>query len=159
MELVNKSHIEIDEAWPKPRKANFEKVQEFHSVMGLPRNVWPPTEELKSLRLRLLSEEFGELENEFYPIDTIPTDRGNLEIEVVPNRGQVAKEIADVLYVTYGMADAFGIDIDKVFSEVHKSNMSKLVDGKPLRREDGKVLKGPSYKPPDLSFVLGKGDD
>lgn len=63
----------------------------------------------------------------------------------------VAKELADVLYVTYGAADALGIDLPAVFVEVHRSNMSKLdADGRVLRRADGKVLKGSGYRPPAL---------
>lgn len=67
----------------------------------------------------------------------------------------VAKELADVLYVTYGAADALGIDLPTVFAEVHRSNMSKLdADGHVLRRADGKVLKGPSYQPPTLDGLV-----
>ncbi|NED98603.1 hypothetical protein G1H10_00285 [Phytoactinopolyspora halotolerans] len=67
----------------------------------------------------------------------------------------VAKELADVLYVTYGAADALGIDLPAVFVEVHRSNMSKLdADGRVLRRADGKVLKGPNYQPPILDDLV-----
>ncbi|MET8468422.1 MazG nucleotide pyrophosphohydrolase domain-containing protein [Streptomyces sp. NPDC006422] len=67
----------------------------------------------------------------------------------------VAKELADVLYVTYGAADALGIDLPAVFAEVHRSNMSKVdADGQVLRREDGKVLKGPGYRPPLLDDLV-----
>ena len=67
----------------------------------------------------------------------------------------VAKELADVLYVTYGAADALGIDLPAVFTEVHRSNMSKLdSDGRVLRRADGKVLKGPGYRPPVLDGLV-----
>ncbi|MFF2376570.1 MazG nucleotide pyrophosphohydrolase domain-containing protein [Streptomyces xiamenensis] len=67
----------------------------------------------------------------------------------------VAKELADVLYVTYGTADALGIDLPAVFTEVHRSNMSKLdADGRVLRRADGKVLKGPGYQPPVLEGLV-----
>ncbi|MFJ4713667.1 MazG nucleotide pyrophosphohydrolase domain-containing protein [Streptomyces sp. NPDC088785] len=67
----------------------------------------------------------------------------------------LAKELADVLYVTYGAADALGIDLPAVFAEVHRSNMSKRdADGRVLRRADGKVLKGPGYRPPDLDGVV-----
>ncbi|MET8004242.1 hypothetical protein [Nonomuraea glycinis] len=67
----------------------------------------------------------------------------------------VAKELADVLYVTYGAADALGIDLPAVFVEVHRSNMSKLdADGRVLRRADGKVLKGPGYQPPILDDLV-----
>ncbi|MEU8393937.1 hypothetical protein AB0C28_02010 [Nonomuraea sp. NPDC048892] len=67
----------------------------------------------------------------------------------------VAKELADVLYVTYGAADALGIDLPAVFVEVHRSNMSKLdADGRVLRRADGKVLKGSGYRPPALDELV-----
>ncbi|MFB7760825.1 hypothetical protein [Streptomyces xiamenensis] len=67
----------------------------------------------------------------------------------------VAKELADVLYVTYGTADALGIDLPAVFAEVHRSNMSKLdAEGRVLRRPDGKVLKGPGYQPPVLDVLV-----
>ncbi|MDT0316883.1 pyrophosphohydrolase domain-containing protein [Streptomyces millisiae] len=69
----------------------------------------------------------------------------------------VAKELADVLYVTYGAADALGIDLPAVFVEVHRSNMSKLdADGRVLRRADGKVLKGPGYRPPVLDGLVDR---
>ena len=61
------------------------------------------------------------------------------------------KELADLQYVLSGMVVSFGIPMEEVFQRVHNSNMSKLVDGKPLKREDGKFLKGPNYKKPDLS--------
>jgi len=67
----------------------------------------------------------------------------------------LAKELADLLYVVYGTAAAYGIPIDDVYREVHRSNMSKLgPDGKPIYREDGKVLKGPNYTPADIQKVL-----
>ena len=63
--------------------------------------------------------------------------------------------MADLLYVIYHAAITFGIPLDEVFKEVHKSNMSKLGDdGKPIFREDGKVMKGPNYKLPNLEKVL-----
>ena len=65
-----------------------------------------------------------------------------------------AKELADVLYTVYGAAVEQGIDIDTVFRIVHASNMGKLGDdGKPTYREDGKIMKGPNYKPPDLNWI------
>ena len=62
------------------------------------------------------------------------------------------KELADLVYVCYQYAENMGWSLDEALDRVHKSNMSKLdEDGKPIYREDGKVLKGPNYKPPDLS--------
>ena len=65
---------------------------------------------------------------------------------------EVADALTDILYVTYGAGHAFGIDLDKCFDEVQRSNMSKLgVDGKPIYNEKGKVMKGPNYFEPDLN--------
>jgi predicted HAD superfamily Cof-like phosphohydrolase len=64
---------------------------------------------------------------------------------------KLTKELADLLYIVYGTAVTFGLPLEEVFTEVHRSNMSKLgADGKPLYRADGKVLKGPNYQEPDL---------
>ena len=91
--------------------------------------------------MKLIEEEKKELFDEF-----AKTSPENV------NLVNVAKELADLLYVVYGTAAAYGIPIDDVYREVHKSNMSKLgEDGKPIYREDGKVLKGPNYKPADLN--------
>lgn len=66
----------------------------------------------------------------------------------------LAKELGDLEVVTVGTLDVLGIDGDEVFDAVHRSNMSKLgPDGKPIRREDGKILKPDTYKPADLSWI------
>ena len=65
------------------------------------------------------------------------------------------KELADLVYVCYQYAENMGWFLDEALNRVHESNMSKLdEDGKPIYREDGKVLKGPNYKPPDLSDLI-----
>ena len=65
------------------------------------------------------------------------------------------KELADLVYVCYQYAENMGWCLDEALNRVHLSNMSKLdEDGKPIYREDGKVLKGPNYKPPDLSDLF-----
>lgn len=123
------------------RKTNFEMVQEWHDAFGCLRNSKPTmfTREQADLRLKLIEEEFHEVMNA-------------VDDQTLPN---LAKELADLLYVVYGMADTMGIPIDLVFEQVHESNMSKLdADGSPLRRADGKILKGPFYKEPDLSWIL-----
>lgn len=67
----------------------------------------------------------------------------------------VADGLADLLYVVFGTAVAYGIPIDRVFAEVHASNMSKLgQDGRPIIGEHGKRLKGPHYRPPDIAPLL-----
>ena len=65
------------------------------------------------------------------------------------------KELADLVYVCYQYAANLGWDLDEAMYRVHQSNMSKLdEDGKPVYREDGKVLKGPNYKPPNLEDLV-----
>ena len=65
------------------------------------------------------------------------------------------KELADVVYVCYQYAENMGWFLDEALNRVHESNMSKLgEDGKPIFREDGKVLKGPNYKPPNLEDLF-----
>jgi predicted HAD superfamily Cof-like phosphohydrolase len=70
-------------------------------------------------------------------------------------RTKLAKELADLLVVAYGTAEVFGIDLDWAFVETMASNMTKLdSNGKPIYREDGKVLKGPNYRPPNMEVVV-----
>ena len=65
------------------------------------------------------------------------------------------KELADLVYVCYQYAENMGWFLDEALNRVHESNMSKLdEDGKPIYREDGKVLKGPNYKPPNLEDLF-----
>tara|TARA_B100000963_G_scaffold347175_1_gene353192 strand:+ start:2294 stop:2635 length:342 start_codon:yes stop_codon:yes gene_type:complete len=88
------------------------------------------------LRLSLIKEELAELEEAIEKKDI----------------KEVADALTDILYVTYGAGHAFGIDLDKCFDEVQKSNMSKLADdGKPIYNDKGKVMKGPNYFKPNLS--------
>lgn len=99
------------------------------------------------LGLNLIAEEYGELEDACHDLLSAGQD--------MPRREAVAKELTDLLYVAYWLSARIGIDIDAAFREVHKSNMSKRgPDGKALIREDGKVMKGPNYVPPDLSYIV-----
>jgi len=69
---------------------------------------------------------------------------------------EIAHELADVVYVAYGTALAYGIDLDAVLAEVHRANMTKLgADGRPVVR-DGKVVKGPMFRPADVAAVLDR---
>ena len=116
---------------------NFDKVEDFMRSFG--QNVAEkPTmldEKTLQLRLELIEEELREL--------YLGVERKNMI--------EIADALTDLLYVVYGMGAAMGIELDYCFDEVHRSNMSKLgEDGKPIYREDGKVLKGPNYKPPNL---------
>ena len=69
-------------------------------------------------------------------------------------RVNALKELADLVYVAFQLAAACGWELDEALDRVHQSNLSKLVDEKPLKREDGKVLKGPNYQPPYLEDLV-----
>jgi len=71
------------------------------------------------------------------------------------NSADCLKELADLVYVCFQYAENLGWDLDEALDRVHQSNMTKLgEDGKPIRREDGKVLKGPNYQPPTLTDLV-----
>lgn len=118
-------------------------VRQFHQVFDLPVRSTPSTDipvAEAALRLDLLSEEFEEYHDAHYAEDIT----------------EMADALADIVYVAYGTALAYGIDLDAVIAEVHRSNMSKLgADGRPILRADGKVIKGPGYFRPDIAAVLG----
>lgn len=127
-----------------------QKVYEFHAATEVA-NDREFSVELLELRKTLIAEEVKEL---FAEIDrAIDELREKGEVSK-KTRLDMMKEIADVQYVLSGTSCTFGLPIEKVFERVHESNMSKLgPDGKPLRREDGKVLKGPNYHPPLLEDI------
>jgi predicted HAD superfamily Cof-like phosphohydrolase len=112
-------------------------VHDFHQkfdilIQTAPTNL---TDETKQLRVRLIQEEFDELK----------------ESMATGDLASVAKEMADLLYVVYGTAVSYGIDMKPVFQEVHRSNLSK-VGG--YKRDDGKWMKPPTYSPAKLEPIL-----
>tara|TARA_B100001250_G_C19742506_1_gene763703 strand:- start:114 stop:482 length:369 start_codon:yes stop_codon:yes gene_type:complete len=116
---------------------NFEKVKKFMTTFGqeVKNKAEFPDKKIVDLRKRLIDEEFNELKDAINDNDII----------------EVADALTDILVVTYGAGAAFGIDLDKCFEEVHRSNMSKLSeDGMPIYNEFGKVMKGPNYSRPNL---------
>lgn len=119
-------------------------VAAFHAAFDLPRQPVPSTDvsaELAQLRVDLLVEEVGEFAD--------ATGKRDLTA--------MADALGDIIYVAYGAAVTYGIDLDAVLMEIHRSNMSKLgSDGRPVLREDGKVLKSSSYRPPDIARVLAE---
>lgn len=129
--------------WGEERSpSNFEMVKEFHEVFGVSVNA-PWDSDLLDLRWRLISEEHNEVGEAL--------DEYEYEGKTAKAKANVAKELADLLYVTYGTAVSLGIPLNEVFRRVHESNLSKLgPDGKPVYREDGKVMKSNLYKPCDL---------
>ena len=120
---------------------NFEKVKEFMTTFGqeVKTSAEFPENKIVELRKKLIDEEFNELKDAINENDIV----------------EVADALTDILVVTYGAGAAFGIDLDKCFEEVQKSNMSKLgKDGKPIYNKFGKVMKGPDYFKPDLSKFI-----
>ena len=116
---------------------NFEKVRIFMKTFGQEVKTNPSlsTKKINDLRVSLINEELDEFREAI--------NNNNIK--------EVADALTDILYVTYGAGHAFGIDLDKCFEEVQRSNMSKLgKDGKPIYNEHGKVMKGPDYFKPDL---------
>ena len=126
---------------------NFDLVKEFHRTFGHPvrEKLTPVSSEEKILRMKLIDEEVRELREALFLHSDDPMN----------NLIAAADALGDILYVVYGAAATFGIDVDVVLREIHRSNMTKLgEDGKPIYREDGKVLKGPNYEPPNILAVL-----
>ena len=120
---------------------NFEMVKEFMETFGQKVRTKPTLldRETTDLRLDLIFEEAGEVQ--------AAVDENDIQ--------NIAKELTDLLVVTYGAGAAYGIDLDACFKEVHRSNMSKLgEDGLPIYRSDGKVLKGPNYSPANLKEIV-----
>lgn len=131
-------------------KTNFEKVKEFHRAFGVPSAEKPtePSRDLYHLRVGLIDEELSEFVEGHY-------ESTHQDADFMPDLIEIADAIGDMLYVVYGTADQYGLDADAIFAEVHRSNCSKLgSDGRPIYREDGKVLKGPNFSPPDLEKIV-----
>lgn len=121
---------------------NNEMVRQFQEIFGanIGNKVELPNEEERTLRIKLLKEEFDEY----------------LEGENNNDIVEIADALGDMMYIIYGTAISYGIPLDDIFKEIHDSNMSKLDEnGNPIRREDGKILKGESYFKPDIKRILG----
>ena len=121
--------------------SNFQSVKKFMQSFGqeVKGKTEFPNEMVVQLRYDLIKEELEELNQALKDKDI----------------KEIADALTDILYVTYGAGHAFGIDLDKCFDEVQRSNMSKLgSDGKPIYNESGKVLKGPNYFKPNLNKFL-----
>jgi predicted HAD superfamily Cof-like phosphohydrolase len=121
--------------------SNFFKVKKFMQKFKQEVKSKPsfPDDNIIKLRINLIKEELLELEEAL--------NERNIE--------ETADALTDILYVTYGAGHAFGIDLDKCFDEVQKSNMSKLDKfGNPIYNEQGKVMKGPLYFKPNFKKIL-----
>ena len=121
--------------------SNFNKVKTFMNTYGqeVKERATFPENKIVQLRIDLIEEELNELKEAVKNNDIV----------------EVADALTDILYVTYGAGHSFGVDLDKCFDEVQRSNMSKLgVDGKPIYNDFGKVMKGPNYFAPDLKKII-----
>ncbi len=117
-------------------------VRNWHRATGLKIggfNAEIPTIEEQELRIMLLREEFHEY----------------LDAEAEEDIVDIADALADMMYVIAGTAVAYGIPLDDVVKEVCRSNDSKIPkDGKALKNQDGKIMKGPDYSPPNLDDIV-----
>jgi len=118
------------------------QAKEFRDTYNLPNG---RDRAKTSYQKNLIVEEF----KEFLEADGFLFRHGNnVQMECL-------KELADLVYVCYQYAENMRWDLDEALHRVHESNMSKLdEDGNPIYREDGKVLKGPNYKPPNLEDLV-----
>lgn len=127
-------------------ESKLNAVREFHEAFGLGVRQEPSVQlgqDKNLLRYKLMREE-----NEEY-----------LEAAQNDDLVEVADALGDMLYILCGTILEHGLQhkIEEVFNEIQRSNMSKLgADGKPIYREDGKVLKGPNYFKPDIAAILEK---
>lgn len=141
---LERSGCKTGNEWPRQQLSEaMQYVLQFHQSFGLPGAVAPGQAAvpaaLAELRIDLLVEEVQEF----------------AEAARVGDLVALADALADIVYVTYGAALTYGIDLDAVLREIHRSNMSKLgPDGRPVLRSDGKVLKPPTYRPPNVGATL-----
>lgn len=145
--------------------AEREMVEAFHKAMGLPvrEQAEMPNEAARQLRCHLLLEEtlefirasgFSVVVNDA----VVSTNSARIFPDYEPNLAAMAHENADVRVITLS-TDLYGGFPPEVFAEVMRANMSKLgTDGHPVVRKDGKVLKGPNYRPPDIAGVLRQAE-
>lgn len=119
-------------------KTQQQMVREFHENCGATIGDKPGSLTTSDIQLRmsLMEEELGEFWIAAKDEDLVG----------------MADALGDLLYVVLGTAVSAGIDMEPIFNEIHRSNMTKFIDGK--RRDDGKWMKGPSYAPPDLAPIL-----
>lgn len=120
-------------------QSHFAAVRAFHQAIDAdtPETPHIPAESIQTLRRTLLTEEFNELMHALDQHDLV----------------SIAGEAIDLLYVTYGLCVAYGIDADAVFAEVQRANMAKTTGA---RRADGKQLKPEGWTPPDIAGVLAR---
>ena len=132
-----------------------EAVHEFHTKFGIKKATLKSKKSME-FRMRLIHEEF----NEVIDAAGFAVIQANGNALFIPKIKEcdpehLLKELADLAYVIYGTAEALGWDLDEAVKRIHASNMSKLDEnGKPIYRDDGKVLKSNLYKEPYLGDLV-----
>ena len=116
--------------------------QAFVFRLAAEQSIDPDDELTQDMQLTLIKEEFDELME------------AHINEDVVADRIHTLKELADLVFVCYQYAVARNWNLDTAMKRVFESNMSKFVDGVALRREDGKILKGPNYHRPFLDDLV-----
>lgn len=160
-EELQNAYGPISEYWENVRynMNSYQRVKEFMETFGHPVYDEPQVIEdvdWEKMRVELIREEFCELldamgypESARWIRDVVLWKSEDADIV------ETADALGDMEYVVNGLAAGMGIPLDDVVAEIHRSNMTKLDDdGKPIYREDGKILKGPNYEPPQLKKVL-----
>lgn len=152
-------------------------LRQFHDAFGHPNRAVPENSKavnivhmntsvvkaLLALRFKLIGEEFAEFAGALYgediksliltTVNSIADSHTTSDMRINPV--EVIDALGDMNYVNNGTMIALGIPVDAVMREIHASNMSKLgADGKPIYREDGKIMKGENFTPPNLSVLL-----
>ena len=130
--------------------ARENQVSRFQKAMEQPIATELSSKQL-ILRMSFIDEEVKELRDE-----VLTAVKELEETKAVSHQVHVnlLKELGDVMYVASGFAVTFGLPISRAFDRIHESNMSKMVDGKALKNDEGKVMKGPNYRPPILDDLV-----
>lgn len=130
--------------------ARENQVRRFQKAMEQPIDTELSSKQL-ILRMSFIDEEVKELRDE-----VLTAVKELEETKAVSHQVHVnlLKELGDVMYVASGFAVTFGLPISRAFDRIHESNMSKMVDGKAIKNGEGKVMKGPNYRPPILGDLV-----
>jgi len=132
----------IDYPYNMEPMTQYQMVRDWLQAFGKPLDQ-PFANKQLDLIINCIGEEYSEVFAE------VAMDAEDVDPE------KLTKELCDLLWVTYQAAAFFGLPIEQAFKRVYDSNMSKLgSDGKPVLREDGKILKGPNYKPAELGDLF-----
>jgi predicted HAD superfamily Cof-like phosphohydrolase len=157
-------------------KTSYEMVKEFHQAFGHPVETSPLTPSVKQMkfRARFLLEEVSEhilalgarkRENQHLAraVELIELARAQVAVALDYEFNdvdmiEVADSLGDLDYIVNGAALTYGIPLPAITKEIHDSNMTKLgEDGKPIYDDEGKVIKGPAYRRPNLDFIFNGG--